>query len=266
MDRTALPRARLRRVFATVLALGLAALLVPVWAGAAAAHEGRKVGGYRLAVGFGDEPAYAGQKNSAQVLISDAAGEPVTDLGDTLKVMVMMGKQTVNLPLEPFFEVGEFGTPGDYRAFFIPSAPGRYTLHLHGSVKGQAVNQDFTSSPTTFSDVQDPARAAFPKLDQPTTGQVAQRLDRETARLSTAVQDAMAASGSADRRARDAAGQTRLLTIMGAIGFILGLMSAILGGSARRIARRAARRAAEPPSAKSPESAAAEEARATVEV
>lgn len=260
MDRTALQRARPRRLFSAVLALGLAALLVPVWAGAASAHESRKAGSYRLAVGFGDEPAYAGQKNSAQVLISDAAGKPVTDLGDTLKVMVMMGKQTVDLSLEPFFEVGEFGTPGDYRAFFIPSAPGRYTFHLHGNIKGQAVNQDFTSSPTTFSDVQDPARAAFPKLDQPTTGQVAQRLDRETARLGTAVQGAMAASGSADRRSRDTAGQIRLLTIMGAIGFILGLMSAILGGSARRIARRAARRAAEPPGAE------AEEVRATVEV
>jgi hypothetical protein len=257
MNGTATPRTRLRRLFSAALALGLAALLVPLRAGAAAAHEGKKVGSYSIAVGFGDEPAYAGQKNSAQVLITDAAGQPVTDLGDTLKVMVMMGRRNVDLALEPYFEVGEFGTPGDYRAFFIPSAPGRYTFHLHGTIKGQKVNQDFTSSPTTFSDVQDPARAAFPKLNQPTTAQMAQRLDRETGRLSGAVQRAMAASGAADRRARDTAGQIRLLTIMGFIGFVLGLMSAILGGSARRIARRSARGTA--PSS-------AEELRATVEV
>jgi hypothetical protein len=257
MDRTALPKARLRRTFSLALALGLAALLVPVWAGTAAAHEGRKVGNYRLAVGFGDEPAYAGQSNSAQVIITDASGQPVTDLGDTLKVMVMMGKQTVDLAVEPFFEVGEFGTPGDYRAFFIPSTPGRYTFHVYGSIKGQKVSQSFTSSPTTFSEVQDPARAAFPKLNQPTTGQVAQRLDRETARLGTSVQSAMLVSGTADRRSRDAASQIRVLTIMGVLGFFLGLMSAILGASARRIARRSAHRAVP---------VEAEKVRATVEV
>jgi hypothetical protein len=229
-------------MLSAALVLGLAALLVPLWAGAAAAHEGRKVGSYRIAVGFGDEPAYAGQKNSVQVLITDAAGRPVVDLGDTLKVMVMMGKQSTDLALEPFFEVGELGTPGDYRAFFIPSSPGKYTFHLHGTIKGQKVSQPFTSLPTTFSDVQDPARAAFPKLDQPTTGQVAQRLQRETARLSTAVQGALASSSAADQRSRDASAQMRILTIMGVIGFVLGLMSAILGASARRIARRAAAR------------------------
>ena len=239
MDKTALPATRRRRILSAALALGLAALLVPLWAGAAAAHEGKKVGRYRVAVGFGQEPAYAGQANSAQVLITDAAGQPVTDLGDTLKVMVMMGKQTMDMSLEPFFQVGEFGTPGDYRAFFIPSTPGKYTFHLPGTIKGQPVSQVFMSSPNVPAQVQDPARAAFPKLAQPTTGQVAQRLDRETARLGTSLRSAMAASSAADQRSRDTADQIRILTIMGVLGFFLGLMSAILGGSARRIARRA---------------------------
>jgi hypothetical protein len=239
MDKTALPATRRRRILSAALALGLAALLVPAWAGAAAAHEGKKVGRYRVAVGFGQEPAYAGQANSAQVLITDAAGRPVTDLGDTLKVMVMMGKQTMDMSLEPFFEVGEFGRPGDYRAFFIPSTPGKYTFHLHGTIKGQPVSQVFMSSPNIPAQVQDPARAAFPRLAQPTTGQVAQRLDRETARLGTSLQSAMSASSAADQRSRDTADQIRILTIMGVLGFFLGLMSAILGGSARRIARRA---------------------------
>jgi hypothetical protein len=257
MNWTALPRTRARRILSVALALGLAALLVPIWAGMASAHEGRQIGRYRLAVGFGDEPAYAGQKNSVQVLISNAAGKPVTDLGDTLKVMVMMGKQTMDMALEPFFEVGEFGTPGDYRAFFIPSAPGRFTFHLHGTINGQKVSQSFTSSPSTFSDVQDPARAAFPKLDQPTTGQMAQRLDRESARLGASMKSAMVASDAADQRSRDTADQIKILTIMGVLGFILGLMSAVLGGSARRIARRSARRTAP---------VQAEELRTTVEV
>ncbi|HZD68525.1 MAG TPA: hypothetical protein VFA45_06310 [Actinomycetes bacterium] len=257
MDNTALPRARRRRTLPAVLALGLAALLVPLWAGAAAAHEGRQVGDYRLAVGFGEEPAYAGQKNSVQVMISDAANRPVTDLGGTLKVTVTMGKQSMDLPLQPFFEVGGLGTPGDYRAFLIPSTPGGYTFQVHGTIKGQKVKQTFSSSRTTFPEVQDPARAAFPRLDQPTTGQVAQRLDRETARLGTSLQRALSASSAADQRSRDAADRMRILTIMGILGFVLGLMSAILGGSARRIARRSWQRTMP---------VQTEELRATVEV
>jgi hypothetical protein len=252
MNRTPLSATRRRRILAVALALGLAALLVPIWAGAASAHEDKAIGRYRLSVGFADEPVYAGQKNSVQVLVTDAAGRPVTDLGDSLKVMVMMGKQTMDMSLEPFFEAGGAGTPGDYRAFFIPSTTGKYTLHVYGSIRGQKVSQPFT-----FAEIRDPAQAAFPKLNQPTTGQMAQRLDRESARLGASVRSAIAASGAADQRSRDAADQIKVLTVMGALGFILGLMSAILGGSARRIARRSARRTAP---------VQADELRTTVEV
>ncbi len=242
----AFPRPRLGRA-SVVAALGLAALLVSVWAGPAAAHEGRQVGLYRLTVGFGDEPAYAGQKNSVQVLISDAAGQPVADLGDTLKVMVMVGDQTEDLALEPFFEVGEFGTPGDYRAFFIPSAPGGYTFHLHGTIRGQKVSQPFKSGPNSFSDVQDPAQATFPKLNQPTTAQVSQRLGRETARLGAAAQSALAAAGAADRRARDIGGRVTLLSVLGPFGLLLGLFGMVMTGIALRTARRALAASARPP-------------------
>jgi hypothetical protein len=61
-------------------------------AGPASAHEERKVGNYVFHVGFGDEPAYAGAKNSVQMLLHDAkTDKPVTDLGDSLKVDVTQG-------------------------------------------------------------------------------------------------------------------------------------------------------------------------------
>jgi hypothetical protein len=62
----------------------------------AAAHEERDVGGFTLAVGFGQEPAYAGQPNSVQMILS-RAGKPVTDLGDTLSVSVAFGDQSKDL-------------------------------------------------------------------------------------------------------------------------------------------------------------------------
>lgn len=227
------------RLLPITMALGLAALLVGAWAGPAAAHDAKQVGRYRLDVGFGDEPAYAGQKNSVQLLLTNAAGQPVTDLGDTLKVMIMAGEQTQDLSLEPFFEVGELGTPGDYRASFIPSRAGSYTFHFHGTIKGQKVDQDFTSGPSTFGNVEDPAQATFPRVSQPSTAQIAQRLDRETARLDSSSRDALAAAGASDRRTRQTASRVTVLSILGPFGLILGLIGMVMTGIALRTARQA---------------------------
>jgi hypothetical protein len=232
MRRTTRSKSGTGRILSLTVALGLAALLLGAWAGPATAHEGKQVGRYRFTVGFGDEPAYAGQKNSVQLLLTTADGKPVTDLGDTLKVMVMAGNQSQDLALEPFFEVGEFGTPGDYRAFFIPSTPGRFAFHFHGAIKGQQVEQDFTSGPSAFGNVADPAQAAFPRLSQPSTAQVAQRLDREAARLDSAAR-------ATEHRARQTAGRLAILSILGPFGLVLGLVGMVMTGIALRIARRA---------------------------
>src|SRR5687767_7934947 len=113
----------MRRIAAVVATAAVAGVLVSP-ASAAFAHEGRMQGDLEMVVGFGTEPAYAGQPNSVQLrLVHD--GEPVVDLGDTLEVEVSFGDVTQEFPLEPNFAVGAFGEPGDYRAWFIPTAPGR---------------------------------------------------------------------------------------------------------------------------------------------
>jgi hypothetical protein len=102
------------RILAATVAATLAALLVPLLASPAAAHQEKTVGKYHFVVGFGDEPAYAGEKNSVQLILADANDKPVTDLTNTLKVEVTTGDaQPLALPMEPNFEVGEFGTPED---------------------------------------------------------------------------------------------------------------------------------------------------------
>ncbi len=215
-----------------MVVVGAAGLLVALGAAPASAHEERKVGRYAVAVGFGDEPAYAGTKNSVQILIRDVNDKPVVDLGDTLKVDVSQGTddtQKLSMTMEPDFEVGEFGTPGDYRAFFIPTAPGVYTFHFTGSIKGQRVDQKFTSSPTTFDEVKDPAEVEFPSKD-PTTGQLSARVDRETQRLTQAV----AASDQRAKQADDAAGTARLIAIVGVVVGVLGLAAAGFLGLRKR--------------------------------
>jgi hypothetical protein len=206
-----------RRILAAVVASTLAALLIPLLASPAAAHEEKTVGRYHFVVGFGDEPAYAGEKNSVQLILADANDKPVTDLTDTLKVTTGTA-EPLALSMEPFFEVGEFGTPGDYRAFFIPTAPGTYSFHFTGSIKGQKVDQTFKSGPQSFSDIEDPAQVQYP-VKQPTGGQLATRADRETARVDAAL--------TAERdQAKDDAASARTLAIIGLIVGVLGLVAA----------------------------------------
>jgi hypothetical protein len=210
-----------RRLLAAMVASTLAGLLIPLLAGPAAAHQAKTVGRYHFVVGFGDEPAYAGEKNSVQLLLADANDKPVTDLGDTLKVAVTTGSaEPLQLAMEPFFEVGEFGTPGDYRAFFIPTAPGSYSFHFTGTIKGQKVDQTFKSGPQTFSDVDDPAQVQYP-VKQPTGGQLATRADRETARINAAL--------TAERdQAKSDASSARTLAVLGLVVGALGLVAGVV--------------------------------------
>jgi hypothetical protein len=217
------------RLLGLTATLGLAVLLVGFVASPASAHEERTVGKYHFVVGFGDEPAYQGDKNSVQLILADASDKPVTDLGDTLKVEVSTDTapgETLPLALEPFFEIGEFGTPGDYRAFFIPTRPGKYTFHFTGSIKGQKVDQRFTSSDTGFSEVEDPAKVQFPAKD-PTTGQLAQRLDQQVPRLETTVADAR----------KQASDDARLALIVAIVGVVLGLAGVVLALTRRPAAK-----------------------------
>lgn len=216
---------RRRRVFA-LAAAPVALGFVVATASPASAHEHRTIGGFEAEVGWGQEPTYAGVENSIELVLSDASGNPVTDLGDTLKVEVKTGEQTAQFPLVPNFAVGAGaeGTPGDYRAWLIPTRPGTYSFHFTGTIRGQAVDETFTSSETTFDDVADPAEVEFPAKD-PTVGQISDRLDRETTRLG----DATNAAASRAKTARDAVNTVRVLGIVAIVVALAALVLSIVG-------------------------------------
>jgi hypothetical protein len=194
-------------------------------AGPAAAHEEREVGPYAMVVGFGQEPAYAGQPNSVILLLS-RGGRPVTDLTDTLSVTVGFGDQSKDLSVEPFFEVGEFGTPGDYRAWFIPTRAGSYSFHFTGTIHGTKVDETFTSGPKTFDEVVNPSEEEFPVQD-PTNGELADRIDREIPRLESSISDVKAAADRVVASAADDASSARNLALIGVVLGALGLIAAI---------------------------------------
>jgi len=212
------------RAKASVLVALAGSLLVLASPGVASAHQDFTVGSIDLAVGFGNEPAYANQPNSVQIILADR-GKPVTELSQPMKVEVSFGNDSTTYDVEPNFEVGEFGTPGDFRAFFIPTQVGTYTFHVTGSVDGRKVDVTATSGPKTFSDVIDPAEAEFPKTNAPTTGELATKLDRDSARVAAAASSA-----------RDAADGARTLAV---VALAAGLLGLVLGGLAVSRRRRA---------------------------
>ena len=215
------------------LTASIVTIVVVCLAPAASAHEGRTHGDLEMVVGFGTEPAFAGQPNSVQLRLSHH-GEPVVDLGDTVDVEVEFGDQTMALELEPNFTVGAFGEPGDYRAWFIPTRPGQYTFHFTGTIEDEVIDETFTSGPRTFSDVNDPTEIQFPEQD-PTTGELSDRIDREVPRLTTAIDDVRAASVEASDDADGARTLGLIGLLVGALGAIVAVIALV--ASRRRPAR-----------------------------
>ncbi len=168
-------------------ALPLTAVLSLVGAASAGAHEPRTSGALRFVVGWGDEPTYTGYKNSVQLMVTDAQGDPVNDLGDAVEVEVVYGEESTLLPMGANFVPGAFGEEGDYRAWLTPTEAGEYTFRFTGSYRGQDIDEEFTSGPDTFGSPVDVQEIQFPTRE-PSTGELAQRMDRELSRMEGGVE------------------------------------------------------------------------------
>ena len=168
------------RTVATVLALvtSLSILLV--------AHDAHVVGPFRLSIGWGEEPAFTGIRNSVVVAITEAAGGGlVRDLGGgSLSVEVSFGNERVVLPLQPVW-----GHANEFRAWMVPTRAGTYTFRVTGTVKHHPIDITSRCSESTFDCVADVSEIQFPVKD-PSIGQFAERLDRSQPRVEQAVESA----------------------------------------------------------------------------
>jgi hypothetical protein len=227
---------RARALMALAVVAAVPALLIAVTVAPASAHVLKTAGPYHLLIGFGSEPAYAGEQNSVFLLLTDArTGAPVVDegLGDTLKVAVGFGTATKLLPLVSSFDPDSGqGTRGVYNAYFIPTVPGDYSFHFSGTIHATKVNITVKSSPTTFDSAHDPATIQFPQ-QAPSNVQLAQRLDAQSARQAAAVH----AAGTTAASASAALG-------VGIAGLVVGAAGLCVGGIALARGRRRTQQAA----------------------
>lgn len=185
------------RILSGVVAGAAALCLLFLSATPAWAHEQRQVGAYKLTVGWQHEPTYVGVENAVQIFVNDAKGNPVDDLGNppTLQVTVTTGAKTSNpLDIRSSFDPDtSLGMHGEFDAAVIPTTPGTYTFHLTGTIKGQKIDEKFTSSDSTFDNVQAPTAIEFPNLD-PTNGDLATNLSRQAPRITNAADKANSAN------------------------------------------------------------------------
>jgi hypothetical protein len=131
-------------------------LTTVVTTGVVLAHEVREVGEFTFVVGFLDEPVYSGQKSGLDLRVS-RGDEPVEGLEESLEATVTFGDTMRDLPISP-----AFGEPGAYRSVFFPTAAGPYTFRIFGEIDGEPIDEEFTSGPDTFSEVQDVVGGQFP--------------------------------------------------------------------------------------------------------
>jgi hypothetical protein len=159
-------------------ALG-AVLTMVVGTGVVFAHEVREVGDLTFVVGFLEEPVFSGQKSGLDLRVS--RGEtPVEGLEETLRAEVTYEGQTRDLEISP-----AFGEPGAYRSVFFPTAAGPYTFHIFGQAGGVAIDEEFSSGPDTFSEVQDVTGGQFP-VQFPPTGDIVRDAEAGAAAGTTA--------------------------------------------------------------------------------
>jgi hypothetical protein len=189
--------------------------------GIASAHEQFDVGPIHMEVGFGTEPAYTGQANSVQLILTrNTDGRPILDLGDSLSVRVSFGENVAGeFPLVPNFEPGGDGIQGDYRAWFVPTQAGSYTFHFTGTVDGTKVDQAFIAGPKTFSTVEDMSSITFPKVVFPANNELATRIESDLARTRSALDDAKKSATSA----KNAASSARTIAVAGVLVGVVGL-------------------------------------------
>ena len=205
----------MRRV---LLISALASAFILLIAVPALAHGEYDHGGIAIATGFQTEPAYVGQPNAVELEITKG-GKPVTDVGQgDLKVGVSFGGQSTALSLQPNFEVGEWGTPGDYIASFIPTQPGKYTFTVDGTVAGEQIKYSMTSGPSTFSEVEDPAPAMFPPVDAPSTADLNAKLDAASTRTDASIS-----------AAQDAAASAKTVAIVAVVAALIAIVLAVIG-------------------------------------
>ncbi|MDP9483167.1 MAG: hypothetical protein M3P84_08100 [Chloroflexota bacterium] len=194
-----------RASFRRISSVGLAGLFIFLLASPTLAHEEREVAGYTWEVGLIGEPVFVDEESGLEFFVNKG-DTPIEGLETTLKAEVIMGQAKRDLPIRV-----QFGEKGAYKSVFLPTAAGKYTFHIFGTVEGIAVDESFTSKEGGFAEVQEATSGQFP------------------------VTLATSAELSAEaKKGADAAGQLPIALALGGAGLVVGLVALGVALAGRR--------------------------------
>lgn len=109
----------------------------------ALAHDHRTVGEgenqYTLTVGMLNEPVFTELRTGLDLNVTDASGEPVEGLENSLEVTITAPNgETRTLDIRPMY-----GAPGSYTDDYILTIPGTYDIHIVGFIGELGVDETF---------------------------------------------------------------------------------------------------------------------------
>ena len=140
----------------------LATALLALLASPVLAHVTKVVGdgAYSVVLGYLDAPLYVGEVETAEINISDADGNPVEGLAESL-VAEILGPDGATLTLTVR---SVHGTPGIYLADFVPTVVGNYDVRLRGFIGKYEFDEVFSGVEMVHADpvVGDPATISVP--------------------------------------------------------------------------------------------------------
>ena len=186
-----------KQFLVTAIFLSLVATIVffsPLDVKPAEAHVTKVFGNYLVEVGWGNEPAYSGLINSAQVTIKKGSGDsakPVINALKDLQISVKYGTITKPLDFLPSSVVD-----GQYDAVLIPTRVGTYSLVFAGTVEGQAITAEIPLDDVASVDTLNFPPSAGSSQDTANVGQLGTVINQLTSDIEDAKSNADAASKS----------------------------------------------------------------------
>lgn len=146
----------------TLVRITVAAAMLTLAASSAFAHVTKEVGdgAYTVVVGYIGAPLYAGEIEQVDITITDAAGEPVDGLAESLTAEVLGPDGTSVVVTVRAVR----NSPGKYVADFRPTVEGNYDVRLSGFIGEYEFDEVFSGVDMLHADpvVNDPATISVP--------------------------------------------------------------------------------------------------------
>ncbi|MBI1828537.1 MAG: hypothetical protein HY222_06650 [Thaumarchaeota archaeon] len=204
--------------------------LPPFTPKSASAHISKVFGNYIVEVGWANEPAFAGQMNSIQVIVKKDNvdnGTAIVDALANMQISVKYGTVSKQLDFVPSDEV-----LGLYSSPLIPTRVGSYNVAMKGTVEGQNIDTEYVLDDVGSSDT-----INFPQTSDTSSnmGQIGTIINQLTSDIEDAKSSANSAAqsvanvGKSFQEVKDTTDKLYMISMAGIGIGVAGIVIAVFG-------------------------------------